>query len=79
MALANWHKATASVRRIDGAVREKLRGLPPWMRSTFGEHSSLSYHTCRFCKRGRGEVPGLWKYGVRHYACDDCRDGIIGR
>ena len=44
----------------------------PWLFTTFGEFG-LSYQTCRFCKRGQGDTQGLWKYGVRHYACEDCR------
>ena len=32
----------------------------------------LVYQTCRFCTRGWPELPYLLKYGVRHYACEDC-------
>ena len=44
----------------------------PWRFSTFGPYG-LSYQKCRLCERSSESVSGLWKYGVRHYACDDCR------
>jgi len=48
----------------------------------FSEYG-LSYQSCRFCKKGIGELHtpgafgeklGLWKYAVRHYICPQCRD-----
>lgn len=42
----------------------------PWRRSP-----NCWRNVCRFCKR-EDNAP-LWKYGVRHYCCDDCRDKII--
>jgi hypothetical protein len=37
----------------------------------------LTYHKCRFCGAGWPEEPHLWKYGVRHYACDRCRKAAL--
>jgi len=40
----------------------------------------LTYQLCRFCGRGRDhkkQGDGLWKYGVRHYACTECRDKAL--
>lgn len=56
-------------------TRAKLAEIAkrPWMFSEFAS-TGLSYQKCRLCGRGLGEVRGLWKYGVRHYACDDCRE-----
>lgn len=62
---------------VSAKTVEKLRELQPWQFHEFGRHG-LTYHICRFCRRGVGEVTGLWKYAVRHHACDDCRNRIIG-
>lgn len=45
----------------------------------------LTYQMCRFCQQGRPYTKrdykksgdGLWKYGVRHYACTECRDKAL--
>lgn len=37
----------------------------------------LTYQTCRFCGKGWRELTGLWKYGVRHYICQECREAAI--
>jgi hypothetical protein len=55
---------------------ELLANLRPWQRHTFSS-ADFFYQSCRFCRRSIGDVPGLWKYGVRHYACDECRDKIL--
>jgi hypothetical protein len=34
----------------------------------------LTYQKCRFCGRGWPELKGLFKYAVRHYVCEDCRE-----
>lgn len=33
----------------------------------------LTYQMCRFCRVSWPKVSGLYKYGVRHYICADCR------
>ena len=53
-------------------LQVRLAKLGSWMFLPFRD-GGLSYQTCRFCRRGIGIVSGLWKYGVRHYICDDCR------
>ena len=58
------------------ATAEKLASLNPWQRHEFNPEFT-SYQSCRFCHRGVIEVGALWKYSVRHYACDECRDRII--
>ena len=61
---------------------QKLAALNPWQRHSFNA-TDFSYQSCRFCKRAISPTPhpsgvaGLWKYSVRHYACDECRDKII--
>ena len=66
----------ATIRRIKPGVVERMASLMPWMYTEFGQNG-LTYQTCRFCRLGIGEAPdGLWKYGVRHYVCSDCRDAI---
>lgn len=32
---------------------------------------------CRFCDRWAYQTKGVYKYGVRHYCCTDCRDIIL--
>ena len=50
----------------------------------FSEYG-LSYQSCRFCHKGIGDARlvriggggwsrGLFKYAVRHYICDECRE-----
>jgi anaerobic ribonucleoside-triphosphate reductase len=34
----------------------------------------LSYQKCRFCGASFDKVAGLWKYAVRHYICEECRN-----
>lgn len=38
-----------------------------------GYYLGLTYHKCRFCEAGLGDVRGLWKYSTRHYICAACR------
>jgi hypothetical protein len=57
-------------------VAEKFATLNPWQRREYNP-IDFRHQSCRFCKRSIGTVPGLRKYGVRHYACDECRDRII--
>lgn len=63
---------------------EKIRALAdmPWMFSHFAlgpDYCGLTYQACRFCKRGgnNSDLRGLWKYGVRHYICEDCRKAKV--
>jgi hypothetical protein len=54
----------ASAKTID---RLRVITAQPW------RLHSTAYNACRFCGRnGR-----LWKYGVRHYCCELCRDQIV--
>lgn len=55
---------------------ETLAGLQSWHYHTYNSRD-FAYQSCRFCHRSIHDVQGLWKYGVRHYACDECRDKII--
>jgi hypothetical protein len=61
----------------DEALVETLRELAarPWMRLRFTQN--FRYQSCRFCKRSVLDTGALWKYGVRHYICDPCRDERI--
>lgn len=38
----------------------------------FNPSWGLSYHQCRFCDNGIGQVPHLFKYSIRHYICGFC-------
>jgi hypothetical protein len=58
-------------------LRTKLLALEPWHRMTYS-YPYPRYQSCRFCKRSVAEVGALWKYSVRHYICDACRDLILG-
>ena len=60
----------------------RLKDLPAYLYLKWN-CMDFTYQSCRFCKRVVSEgpmaagVPGLWKYGVRHYICDDCRDDLL--
>ena len=54
-------------------LREKLAALKPWQQQPFNWYDGLTYQSCRFCKRGFGDVPALWQYSLRAYICDDCK------
>jgi hypothetical protein len=41
----------------------------PWM------CSDQHFTTCRFCEKSGYHK--AWKYGVRHYACQECAEGIV--
>ena len=43
-----------------------------------GHPYGLTYQSCRYCHAGWPEEMGLWKYGVRHYICDACRNQKLG-
>lgn len=66
---------TESIRRIDPKIVKRIWDLQPWQFSEFSEFG-ISYQTCRFCGQGSDSNDGLWKYGVRHYVCTECRDAI---
>lgn len=62
------------------ATIEKLSTLKPHAFSVQNREWGLTYQKCRFCERAVWEIDtlyngviGLWKYGVRHYCCEDCR------
>ena len=74
-------------RPVSRATAERLYVLAAHLRMEYNPYD-FTYQACRFCKRQIGslsshrvmvglDVPGLWKYGVRHYACDGCRANII--
>jgi hypothetical protein len=65
-------------RRVTPDIKARIADLMPWHFSEFSEHG-ISYHTCRFCGLGSETFDGLWKYGIRHYVCADCRDAITGK
>lgn len=70
---------TASIRRIDSRIVERMSALMPWHFSEFNFSDlriGISYHKCRYCGQGSDEHEGLWKYGVRHWVCTPCRDAI---
>ena len=58
--------------RFSEATRWALRDAI-WC--VFNNNWGLTYQMCRFCRKSEGE--GLWKYGVRHYACTECRDKAL--
>lgn len=67
------------------ATIEKLSKLRPHDFSIQNQGWGLTYQKCRFCERSVYEVEpryvrsigehvqGLWKYGVRHYCCEESR------
>lgn len=72
---ARWAKA----RQANPATKAKLKALNPWDWCAFYlTECSITYQSCRFCKRGHPEVKGLWHYAVRHYACNDCKMAATG-
>lgn len=82
MVHTDWDTATrwAKARAISPATKAKLRAIDGelWHWSEFYKVStSITYQTCRFCKRGHPELNGLWKYSVRHWICDDCFKAAI--
>jgi hypothetical protein len=84
---SSWDEATrwARARRISKQVKARLKELAdqPWMFSTYAlgaDYCGLTYQSCRFCKRDDSDgLRGLWKYGVRHYICDECRRAALER
>ena len=81
MSMNEWEQATrwAKARAVSAKTKAALRALKPWHQHGFHvSEASLTYQACRFCQRGWPDVQTLWKYGVRHYACDDCRNAAIG-
>lgn len=67
-----------NIDRVTKEVAERMAALMPWQFSEFSKYG-ISYQVCRFCHRGAGECEGLWKYGVRHWVCTECRDAITRR
>lgn len=55
-------------------LRERLR-RPTTRYFEYDSHRiyGLTYQSCRFCGVDALKTGGLWKYGVRHYICDECR------
>ena len=59
----------------DGLVNPAWRAFH--ISSKGREFDGLTYQCCRFCRKGLGDVTGLWRYGIRHYACDMCRQAAL--
>lgn len=60
-------------------IGERLAALKPHQRHKHFSYpgSTDGYQSCRFCQRSWRELGALWKYGVRHWICDDCRDARL--
>ncbi len=59
---------------LDG-LRARLAARAVWIQclNDFAA-SPLTYQTCRFCRAGDygSKGGGLYKYGIRHYICEEC-------
>ena len=68
-------------KRLDALAR-RLREMPIYLCLRWNP-VDFSYQSCRFCHRAISPAPApagvaaLWKYGVRHYICDDCRSDVL--
>lgn len=54
-----------------------LRQHRPWLRERFNaafNTTGLTYQSCSSCKRSQPQIPALWHYSARSYACDDCME-----
>jgi hypothetical protein len=58
-------------------IAERLAELKLHQRMDFSRWTA--HQECRFCHRTIRELGALWKYSVRHYICDDCRNEKLGR
>jgi hypothetical protein len=57
----------------------RILDLKPWMQVTIDQWKYTTQYgngQCRFCLRTIYETRHVWKYGVRHYVCNDCREEI---